>query len=825
MKKTKNYAMPYPEQDDYFNVEDFQDMMVSVDDLMKKLSDSGAQISSDAEHLYNQTKAQMDNIQKRMNAFTALKEGSTTGDAELTDIRVAYDGKEYGNAGEAVREQASDIHKALFGAGASIWSKAKSESTKYVAETKGICILNERFTAAGVVAKISRGTFAQNESTLNLDRECSAYIVEFEKNPGTVYMPSAETIKIVSTTKIIFEANGNARCWIPVKKGQYLAVDSTAIAYTSESNHVPYMLYDQANKTLECRGFGSTGSIEPVDPYSLALEYKLEYDMDDTGLVKQIDANREDVASLKEDKVDKPSATDDGKIPRAKEGGVEWVEAGQPTDEQTNSAVSSWLNEHPEATTTVLDGSINEYKFTSTLRKKKANYYISVEKMKEDTSLITDIVCVTLGYYELNDGGGSTYKVRKKIATDIDDGGSIIFLNDELVAELIVENETVNVKQFGAHGNSVSDDYSYFNNAIDFSKKNGFEIKIPVGTFIISKQLNLKSVVGLKIIGSNDAPERYATKIIYSGTNSFLNLDGCKNVCICNFHLEANNGTGISLTGDRSFNCHFSDIYISNIIYGIYITATTGYTYFDRVKINVSNNTVNGIFIDCNNEIYTNYIYFRECAVDALFISDKTRTLVYLGNCYYIYFSHCDICNGHIAIAFDKNTDYIFINDTTLYNMDVGLFTLKSATHVPYIYATNTLLKCKTGLNEEDGLGGHYAFSSCSWNCTVHNIGNIKRPAKAYSCYFTNNLGNLKNKIFETCEAMNNKYYLSVKANSTENKEIPIIGGSMTENYIAISPDNELIIKSQSYDSTTKKIKLSVINNTNYDRGAYFFVC
>ena len=301
MKKTKNYAMPYPEQDDYFNVEDFQDMMVSVDNLMKKLSDSGAQISSDAEHLYNQTKAQMDNIQKRMNAFTALRDGSTTGDAELKDIRVAYDGKEYGNAGEAVREQASDIHKALFGAGASIWSKAKSESTKYVAETKGICILNERFTAAGVVAKISRGTFAQNESTLNLDRECSAYIVEFEKNPGTVYMPSAETIKIVSTTKIIFEANGNARCWIPVEKGQYLAVDSTATAYTSESNHVPYMLYDQANKTLEFRGFGSAGSIEPVAPYSLALEYKLEYDMDDTGLVKQIDANREAAASLKED--------------------------------------------------------------------------------------------------------------------------------------------------------------------------------------------------------------------------------------------------------------------------------------------------------------------------------------------------------------------------------------------------------------------------------------------------------------------------------------------------------------------------------------------
>lgn len=70
------------------------------------------------------------------------------------------------------------------------------------------------------------------------------------------------------------------------------------------------------------------------------------------------DAVREQVSSLKEDKVDKPTFTDDGKIPRAKKGDVEWVEVGQPTDEQTNNAVTSWLNEHPEATTTVQDKSL-----------------------------------------------------------------------------------------------------------------------------------------------------------------------------------------------------------------------------------------------------------------------------------------------------------------------------------------------------------------------------------------------------------------------------------------------------------------------------------
>jgi hypothetical protein len=44
-------------------------------------------------------------MKARMDAFSKLPEGSTSGDAELADIRVGLNGKRYENAGEAVREQ------------------------------------------------------------------------------------------------------------------------------------------------------------------------------------------------------------------------------------------------------------------------------------------------------------------------------------------------------------------------------------------------------------------------------------------------------------------------------------------------------------------------------------------------------------------------------------------------------------------------------------------------------------------------------------------------------------------------------------------------
>lgn len=102
------------------------------------------------------------------------------------------------------------------------------------------------------------------------------------------------------------------------------------------------------------------------------------------------------------------------------------------------------------------------------------------------TNLTVGMVGATKGYYSPNDGGASVYTIRAKTAADVDDGGKIIFLNNGNVAELVTDG-TVNVKQYGAAGDGVTDDTRAIQQTIDDNPQHC--IYFPDGTYIVSETI------------------------------------------------------------------------------------------------------------------------------------------------------------------------------------------------------------------------------------------------------------------------------------------------------------------------------------------------
>lgn len=111
----------------FFESTDFQD---KVDDKLNRMASDGS-LSRLIQPLFDAYKEQIDqtvstqntsisNIQsqqnvlkQRMDTFTQLPSGSTSGDAELQDIRVGANGVTYASAGAAVRCQYNQLDKAL----------------------------------------------------------------------------------------------------------------------------------------------------------------------------------------------------------------------------------------------------------------------------------------------------------------------------------------------------------------------------------------------------------------------------------------------------------------------------------------------------------------------------------------------------------------------------------------------------------------------------------------------------------------------------------------------------------------------------------------
>ena len=93
----------------YFSSLDVQEEINNKLDNMAESGELYEIIRRYTDPIVNEQNEKINVLKARMDTFSSLPDGSTSGDAELTDIRVGYNGHVYPSAGDAVREQVGGL--------------------------------------------------------------------------------------------------------------------------------------------------------------------------------------------------------------------------------------------------------------------------------------------------------------------------------------------------------------------------------------------------------------------------------------------------------------------------------------------------------------------------------------------------------------------------------------------------------------------------------------------------------------------------------------------------------------------------------------------
>ena len=94
----------------YFSTLDVQEEINNKLDNMASSGELYEIIRRYTDPIVNEQNEKINVLKSRMDTFASLPNGSTTGDAELTDIRVGYNSIVYPSAGDAVREQVGELN-------------------------------------------------------------------------------------------------------------------------------------------------------------------------------------------------------------------------------------------------------------------------------------------------------------------------------------------------------------------------------------------------------------------------------------------------------------------------------------------------------------------------------------------------------------------------------------------------------------------------------------------------------------------------------------------------------------------------------------------
>ena len=167
--------------------------------------------------------AELSVLKSRMDTFTALSGGSTTGDAELADARVGYEGEKYNTAGDAIRGQygkLNDRFGVLFEPLPIVWTDGY-----YYKPSAGGEVANDIFSCAfsidvskyaGFTIEIkSRVTATQGFAVLDVGKNILTYVDGNNNTTGDAYTPMFVTLPKTAATLVITSLTADKdKCYV-----------------------------------------------------------------------------------------------------------------------------------------------------------------------------------------------------------------------------------------------------------------------------------------------------------------------------------------------------------------------------------------------------------------------------------------------------------------------------------------------------------------------------------------------------------------------------------------------------------------------------------
>lgn len=464
--------------------------------------------------------------------------------------------------------------------------------------------------------------------------------------------------------------------------------------------------------------------------------------------------------------------------------------------------------------------------------------YDNVSSMKT-ADLINGDYVQTAGYYETNDGGGALYLIRTKKDTDVEDNGFIHFLNDNLVAELIFE-DAINVKQFGAKGDGVTDDTEAIQKAIDCGISKNLSVYIDKNTYLIS---------GTLLINTDNFKLHCDGTLNATDGNTLIDVSGNFNTIYIE-KLKSSNRSGIGfLSKGKLANCNITINNIDDFEKGISLDTslnTTGgilYNHFKSTQIIADK----CIYLNGNNKyVNQNYFYMGGLMGNVAITTEKITSEIgeYNGNCFY----DCGFENLKTALDLNDALNNVFEN-FRLFESITGSIFIKLHNSKKNLFRSNITSALLQNQNIQDDIisrknanifecfitqfnnsNSQYCSKALSYNGYFEVIENVDLPNK-YS--FSNSEVNTKN--LNTLNAFNEFTVYNSEADTilrlderydynneyTKNLVLFITFIAGNHNIQVYNSKNEIIFDLNNYRSEVVAGKKALFKFTLYDGKLY----